>query len=166
MNSIEISINMETDAIKFYEEAAGKTAHPAGKKMFLSIAEDEKRHLEMLSCILKGLDIHYKDASPMQNMKTIFESLKENMMQRIAATNDELEAFKVAMKMETEGLEFYRNLLSQVNSDKEKQLFEKLIYEEQQHYDMFANTYAFLSDTGNWFMWNEHSIIDGGTPWA
>jgi hypothetical protein len=33
--------------------------------------------------------------------------------------------------------------------------------EEQQHYDIFANTHSFLSDTGNWFMWEEHSIVEG-----
>jgi rubrerythrin len=37
MNAVEIAIKMETDAIKFYREAAEKTKHPVGKKMFLSI---------------------------------------------------------------------------------------------------------------------------------
>ena len=37
----------------------------------------------------------------------------------------------------------------------------RLVKEEQQHYDVFANTYSFMSDTGNWFMWDEHSIVEG-----
>jgi rubrerythrin len=48
MNALEIARKMETDAIKFYKEASEKTRHPAGKKMFLSIVEDEKRHLQMI----------------------------------------------------------------------------------------------------------------------
>ena len=166
MNAIEIAIKMETDAINFYNEASKKANHSVGKKMFLTIAEDEKRHLDMLNQILKGLDIKIKDVSPMKNIKTVFEEMKDEMMHKVEATTDELEAFKIAMKMEKEGIEFYKKAASGAKTDKEKSLFERLIKEEQQHYDIFANTYFFLSDTGSWFMWEEHSIVDGGTPWA
>jgi rubrerythrin len=166
MNAIEIAIKMETDAIKFYKEAAEKTKHSVGKKMFLTIAEDEKRHLEMLSHIVKGLDIKIKDVSPMKNIKTIFESMKNDMMKRVEATTDELEAFKIAMRMEKQGVEFYKKAVLNAKTEKEKSLFAALIKEEQQHYDIFSNTHFFLSDTGSWFMWEEQSIVDGGTPWA
>lgn len=166
MNAIEIAIKMETDAINFYREAAERTQHPVGKKMFLSITEDEKRHLELLSQIFKEINISIEEVSPMQNIKTIFKSMKDAMMKRIEATADELEAFKIAMQMEKEGIEFYKNARNQANTEKEKLLFERLVKEEQQHYDIFANTYFFLSDTGSWFMWEEHSIVDGGTSWA
>lgn len=166
MNSIQIAVRMETDAIKFYTEAANKTLNPVGKKMFLAIAEDEKRHLDILGKILKGLDMHMSDANPMQNVMTIFESMKNSMMKKVAATDDEMEAFKIAIQMEKEGIEFYKNLLTESKSDKETALFEKLIAEEQQHHDIFANTYSYLADTGNWFMWQERSIVDGGTPFA
>lgn len=165
-NAVEIAIRMETDAINFYASTSEKTKNPVGKKMFLTIAEDEKRHLETLSQIFKGLDIKPKDISPMQNIKTIFESMRDKMMERVEATSDELEAFKIAMDMEKEGIEFYKKVSTESQTDKEKALFERLINEEQQHYDIFSNTYFFLSNTGNWFMWEEHSIVDGGTPWA
>jgi rubrerythrin len=166
MNAIEIAIKMETDAINFYGEAAEKTKHPVGKKMFLSITEDEKRHLEMLSQIFKDINIQVEELNPMKNIKTIFESMKDDMMKRVEATLDELDAFKIAMQMEKEGVEFYKKAESEAQTEKERSLFKQLIKEEQQHYDIFANTYFFLSDTGSWFMWEEHSIVDGGTPWA
>lgn len=166
MNAIEIAIKMETDAIKFYNEASQKMVHPVGKKMFLSIAEDEKRHLDMLSRIFKDLEISIKDVSPMKNIKSIFEEMKHEMMERIEATKDELEAFKIAMEMEKEGIEFYKKAALEAQKEKERLLFERLIHEEEQHYNIFANSYFFMSDTGSWYMWEEHSIVDGGTPWA
>jgi len=166
MNAIEIAIRMEKDAIKFYTEAAEKTKHLVGKKMFLSITEDEKRHLEMLSQIFKEMNIKIQDVSPMNNIRTVFETMKDKMQEKIEATNDELDAFKIAMQMEKEGIEFYKKAGSEAKTEKERALFQRLVTEEQQHYDIFANTYAFLTDTGNWFMWEEHSIVDGGTPWA
>lgn len=166
MNAIELSIKMETDAIKFYKEAADKTKNLIGKKMFLSVMADEERHLEMLSAIFKGLDMSCSDVSPMRNIKTIFELMKDSMLKRVEATDDELDAFRIAMEMESEGIEFYKKILADTKNEKEKILFEKLISEEKEHYKVFSNTYSFMLDTGDWFMWDEHSIVDGGTPWA
>jgi rubrerythrin len=161
MNALEMAMKMETDSIKFYTEAAEKTKYPAGKKMFQTITEDEKRHLEMIAQIIKGLNIAVKDMSPMKRVKTIFETMKNEMMKKVAATSDELEAFKIAMQMEQEGEAFYKKSLAAAKTEKEKALFERLIEEERQHYRIFSNTYQFLSDTGNWFMWSEHSIVEG-----
>jgi rubrerythrin len=161
MDALELAINMEKDAIAFYTEAARKTKHPVGKKMFQTITEDEKRHLEMVSQIIKGMNITHKNMSPMKNVKTVFESMKVEMMKKVEATADELEAFKIAMRMEKEGLEFYKKTLAGSKMDPERALLELLIKEEQQHYDIFANTYQFLSDSGNWFMWEERGIVEG-----
>ncbi|MBI5741948.1 MAG: ferritin family protein [Nitrospirae bacterium] len=166
MNAIEISKKMETDAIRFYTEAGKKMRHPAGKKMFETVTEDEKRHLEIVNNILNGLDMQVKDFHQIKSVRTVFESLKDVMMSKVRAATDELEAFKIAMHMEKEGVEFYRKLMSKSKTKKEKTLFARLIMEEEQHYEVFANTYDFLQDTGNWFMWEEHSMVDGGTPWA
>ena len=162
MDALEMAMKMETDAISFYTEASQKTRYPVGKKMFLTIAEDEKRHLAMITQIVKGLQITHADVSPLRNVKTVFESMKQEMMKKIEATNDELEAFKVAMRMEKEGMEFYIKTLAASKKDKERALLERLIGEEQQHYDIFANTHQFLADTGNWFMWEERGIVEGG----
>jgi len=166
MNALEMAIKMETDAIRFYTEAAQKTKYPAGKKMFLTITEDEKRHLQMVSQIVKGLNVTIKDVSPMKNVKTVFETMKAEMMRKVEATADELEAFKIAMEMEKEGVEFYKKTLAKTGKEKEKALLEQLIREEEEHYAIFSNTYQFLANSGSWFMREEHSIVDGGTPWA
>ena len=162
MDALELAMKMETDAISFYTEAARKTRYPAGKIMFQTITEDEKRHLDMISQVIKGLGMTHKEVSPLGNIKTVFEVLKDEMMQKVEATTDELEAFKIAMKMEREGKAFYEKTLSQAKTEKEKALLKRLIFEEQQHYDIFSNTYQFLSDTGNWFLWEERGIVEGG----
>jgi len=161
MNALEVARKMETDAIKFYTEAAGKSNYEAGKKMFLSITEDEKRHLVLISDLIKGMNITIQDVSPMDKVKTVFESMKDSMMKKVAASKDELDAFKIAMEMEKEGQKFYQQSLAAAKTDKEKALFTRLIEEERQHYEIFANTYSHLSDTGNWFLWEERGVIEG-----
>lgn len=166
MDAIDISLKMETDAVKFYTEAAERTSHVVGKKMFLSIAEDEKRHIDMLNALLKGMEVTHKDFNPMEKIRTVFEELKDQMRERVQATTTETEALELALKMEKEGVEFYRKVAAESTDAKSRDLFERLIREEEKHYEIFSNTLDFLTDTGNWFMWEEHSMVDGGTPWA
>ncbi len=162
MDALEMAMKMETDAITFYTEAAKKTKYPAGRKMFLAVTEDEKRHLEMITQIVKGMHVTHKDVSPMKNVKTVFEAMKNEMMKKVEATADELEAFSIAMQMEKEGKAFYEKTLAKATKEKEKELLKRLIAEEEQHYAIFANTHQFLADTGNWFMWEERGIVEGG----
>jgi rubrerythrin len=82
-------------------------------------------------------------------------------MKRAEATADEQEAFKIAMEMEKKGMEFYTKAMSQTPSDKEQRLFQQLAKEEQEHYAVFSQTYSFLNETGNWFLWEEKGIIEG-----
>jgi len=166
MNAIELAIKQETDGIAFYMKAAEKTSHPVGKKMFLSIIDDEKRHLEALSRIFKELDITYESVSPMARVKTVFEENRDRMMARLPATADDLEALKVALELERASVDFYKRLAAEAANPKEKTLFERLIPEEEEHFRIFNNTYSFLTDSGNWYMWDEYEIVDGGTPWA
>jgi rubrerythrin len=162
MNALEIATKMETDAISFYTEAARKTNHPIGKKMFQAIVEDEKRHLEMIARLIKGLEISPLDLTPIDRIQSVFQASKREMMQRIEVTTDELEAFRIAMEMERQGKALYEKVHLEAKTDREKVFFENLIREEQAHYRMFFNTYQYLSDTGNWFLWEERGIVEGG----
>ena len=165
-NIVELAMKTETDAIDFYGKAALKTQNPVGKKMFLSIVEDEKRHLEILKCIFSGMDMDIPEVSPMKKIRTVFEENRDLMLGRVAATADETDALQIAMGMEKESVDFYEKAASQAKSAREKTIFEMLVKEEEEHYAIFSNTYQFLVDSGNWFMWEEHSAVDGGTPWA
>lgn len=160
--AVETAIKMETDAVKFYREASHKTSHVLGKRLFESFVVDELRHLKMLQDIMNGLDIEIKYARPKEDIKTVFSELKAQMMQRISATTDEKEAVKVALDFEKEGYNYYKKAAIEAQDAKEKRLFEVLTVEEERHYKLLENTNRFFENTGDWFMWEEHGILEGG----
>ncbi|GAB4544004.1 MAG: ferritin family protein [Thermodesulfovibrionia bacterium] len=166
MDALELAIRMEKDAIDFYKDAVKRTRHPFGKRMFEGFIEDEKRHLKALDDIFSGLGLRMDPQSPMKNVRSIFEELRDEMMQRIEADSDEIDAIKVALDIEKKGYDLYRKMVEESTDEKIKELFDLLSKEEEEHFNILQNTLSFLEDTGNWFMWEEHSIIDGGTPWA
>lgn len=161
MNAAEIARKMESDAVAFYKEAAEKTSHPVGKKIFLSIMEDEIKHTKMIESVLKGMDITDETAEPMERVMSVFEQMRPDLEKQLTATSDDKDALKIAMEMEKKGFEFYQQSEAEATDDKTKALFSKLARDEDQHYRMFANTYNFLNDTGNWFMWEEKGVIEG-----
>ena len=161
MNAAEMARKMETDAVAFYKEAAGRTSHPVGREMFLSIMEDEIRHTRMIEAVLKGMDITEDSAEPMDRVKSVFEEMRPELEKKISATSDDKEALKVAMEMEKKGYDFYRESEAKAADEKTRELFKRLAKDEDQHYRMFANTYNFLNDSGNWFMWEEKGVIEG-----
>jgi rubrerythrin len=71
-----------------------------------------------------------------------------------------MDAVKIALQMEKEGFEFYRKAAGAA-SGKEKELFERLGIEENDHYSILMETYTFLDNTGHWFMYEERGIIEG-----
>jgi rubrerythrin len=161
MSSVEIALKMELDAVEFYSKCAEKTKSPIGKKMFLSIADDERHHVACANKVVRGLGFDPSKNTPKQNMKTIFENNKNILSQKVTATTDDLEALTIAMKMEKDGVEFYRKAAAEASTPEEKAFFECLIKDEEEHYAIFENAHSLLSDTSNWFMWDEHAIYEG-----
>ncbi len=159
--AIETAIKMETDAIAFYGEAANRTTHPFGKEMFKGFVKDETRHLRMLNEIFRGMDIHFEFVRPKDTIRTVFSDQKDAMMQRVKALENELEAIKIAMHMEKDGFDYYREAAAKAADPKEKELFERMAVEENDHFSILNETYTFLDNTGNWYMYEERGIIEG-----
>jgi len=160
-DAIETAIKMETDAMAFYREAANKTNHPFGKEMFKGFIKDETRHLKILQDTFKGIDSDIELVRPKDSIKTVFSELKEEMMQRVKVLDSELEAVNIALKFEKEGFDFYKKAAAAAESHKEKELFEKLSLEENDHYTILLETSKFLDNTGQWYMYEERGILEG-----
>ena len=163
---IKTAIKMETDGIKFYQGAADKTSHPFGKEMFLSFKKDEERHLRVLQEILNDLGFSnfekYFGETPRNRIKTVFKEVRNEIRESVAASPDEMEALQVGMKMEEKSVYFYQDALSKATSSATKELLERLILEEKDHYQILENTHSFLQDSGDWFLWEEKGLLDGG----
>jgi len=166
-NVIRTAIKMEEDGIDFYHKAAEKTSHPFGKRMFLSFAEDEKRHLTVLRDILADLKFSdfsqfFGEKKPGEKIKTLFREVKSELKERIAANPDELEALKIGMNMESKSIEFYESSMKKTQNSHLKSFFKRLIEEEKEHYQLLQNTHSYLKDSGDWFLWEERGLLDGG----
>ncbi|MBI5641630.1 MAG: ferritin family protein [Nitrospirae bacterium] len=161
MSSIETALKMEQEAVDFYRKCAEKTTNPLGKKMFQGIMEDEQYHIACALNLQKGRKVMPAKGMPLEEMEKLFEQHKKEMLGQVSSTSDDLEALTVAMGMEKESVEFYKNAAEQAASPEEKVLFDCLIKDEEEHFRIFQNTHSLLSDPGNWFMREEQGIVEG-----
>lgn len=163
---IRTAIEMEKNGMDFYHKAEEKTSYPLAKKMFLSFAEDEKRHLTVLKKIL--VDLKFSDfdqffgEKPRQKIKNIFKEAKNEIKERIVANPDELEALKIGMDMELGSIEFYQEALDKSEDNHQKAFLERMVEEEKEHLQLLQNTHSYLKDSGDWFLWEEKGLLDGG----
>jgi len=163
---IRTAIKMEESGIGFYQKAEEKTSYPLAKKMFLSFAEDEKRHLTVLKKILTDLKFSDLDQffaeRPRQKIENIFRKVKNEIKERITANPDELEALKIGIDMELESVQFYQTALEKNEDNLQKAFLRRLVEEEKEHLQMLQNTHSYLKNSGDWFLWEEKALLNGG----
>ncbi len=162
MNALELAIRRKENAIVHYKKAMENCGHPSGAKMFRVVLDEEERHLDALKKMGLDLEADLKRLGDVENLATIMDRMSTHEGPDAAVCSlDEMDAFKVAMDMEKDDYAFYKELAAMTLDKKEKALFEKLAQEEEQHYEVLVETHSFLTDTGNWFMWEDHSIAEG-----
>ncbi|HHW55421.1 MAG: ferritin family protein [bacterium] len=157
---IEKALDFEREGHEFYEKLAGEVANPLAKKLFASLAEQEKEHMERIQEIYAS-DFQVSGQAPgtaenmEETMKQIFHELDESK-KRIPL--EQLEGYKLAMELEKRGIKMYRELAEKALGEKEKAFFEALAREEREHLTALDNVYRFLVDTSTWHAEEESRV--------
>lgn len=163
---IATAVKMETDGINFYSAASRKVRSTAGRLMFEAFVKDEENHLRVLKEIVNEMFHQSLDeafaSNPASKVKSVFEEKRAMLDKKIEADPGDLETLEIAMSMEDESYRLYKEAGENTQDKDRRALFERLASEEKQHYTLFQNAHTYLSDTGNWFIYEEHGIMDGG----
>jgi len=159
------AIQMETDGIKFYNDLATKTLHPMGKAMFKSFAEDEKSHAKRLRSLLSN----DKEASPSgekhpthpgERVVTIFQKMGKELKSKVDVNTNDIEAVRLAMKMEESGTKFYEQAAKDAHNTKDAETYRFLANEEKTHCAILKNTLECLENAEKWEAEKEGRIYD------
>ena len=159
------ALKLEQDGRRFYLAMAKKSKNPLGKKTLKAIADDEIRHIREIRRTAEDfkwvLNKPAKTGAAGKRWQTIFsEAIRDKRLTKANLTD--LKAFKVAMKLETKGYDYYKKSAKKIADLKGKKFFEFLAAEENGHYGIFERTYNYLKDPENWFKGEEKPIYEGG----
>ncbi len=168
---MQVAIEMEQDAQRFYQHAASQSSNPLAKRTFEMLSEWEVEHEKLLrdvhgkteatdSCpALSELDAEQIDMIAAAG--TIFRSALEDVSETLGEDPTLEGAYATAMDKERKAIAFYRSQLDEAQSDAETQLYEFLLGQERGHLNLLATTEEYLNDTHYWNFKQEQWIVTG-----
>jgi rubrerythrin len=166
--ALRTAIQMEIDGKEFYRKASRASANKLGRNLLNKLAEEEDTHRKVFENIYN--DIRAKKSWPAEQFKpdggrglrTIFARALEDGDRNVKAIPTELDAIQTAMTMENKTYDFYKKRGGLATFDAEKQLYEALAIQEEEHHRVLLDYYEFLKNPAAWFVQKEHPSLDGG----
>lgn len=168
LKALKTAIQMEIDGKEFYLKASQASQNELGKKLLKELAAEEDEHRKVFEDIYR--DISAKKGWPEgkfrtdggKGLRTIFARALEEMDKDVSAIPTELDAVQTAMEMENKTYDFYRSWSGKAAYDAERQFYEALAVQEEEHYRVLLDYYEFLKNPEAWFVQKEHPSLDGG----
>ena len=130
MNTYAKAIKLEQDGASYYEEQAKLHPDTAISKIFLRLAEAERRHEAAIKNFEQGQGFGEQVDTDMPSLFTG----KGDVKSEVRPQPDELEVYLDAAELEQKSISMYRRLLKEATDEHEKALLNWLIDEERRHY--------------------------------
>ena len=151
---IKQAIISEIEGYEFYKLAAKQATATVVKETYLSLAEEEKKHVIWLQDLLKQMDSedHRLDLESVETPPSP-ELFKWEKLDR-ENPQTTISVFGIALQLEKSSYEFYGEAAEKMTDEVAKKLFKILEAWEKAHYDMFDKEYKLLKE--EW--WSEQSF--------
>ncbi len=167
LKPFDFALKLEEAGREFYLNEAAKMHSEAAKRIFLSIADEELKHIERINKIFASVDKDIK-GSGWDKIKIEKGRLGEIFKSEIKgkpkgpSTNAEQKAIEMAMENETRGYNFYDKTARETNDADVMSFFQTLMKEENAHFKILQDTREYLFDTADWYIKLEGRTIEGG----
>ncbi|WP_273702654.1 ferritin family protein [Thermoanaerobacter sp. A7A] len=149
MTNVEFAIQMEKDGEKYYKEQAQKNKGNELENLFLDLANDEKKHAEIIENWAKKNIFDLKESEIIKKFTNVFKN-KDEVKSNVRFKPEQLEIYQFALKIENESIDLYEKMLKEAKDDLEKRLFEFLIREENRHKEIFENLVDHVRKAEEW----------------
>jgi len=168
LGALQTAIKMEIDGKQYYLKAAGASGNALGKKLLERLASEEDIHRQVFERIYK--DISAKKGWPEKafksdggsGLRTVFAKALKTIDKDVKSLASELDAIQTAMAMENKTYDFYKSRSGKARYAAEKQYYEELTMQEEEHHRVLLDYYEFLKNPAAWFVQKEHHSFDGG----
>lgn len=142
IDALKIALNIEKDGYDFYAAAATKTTDAKTKKIFLMLANEEKKHLSLIRKIQDDLidPVTYfiSDEAVVEDyLRRIIETKIFNKTDDIDTVIKEIktdkDAIRIAMQAEKDSLDFFTRMAELTRDNEGQNTFRQLARSEEYH---------------------------------
>jgi rubrerythrin len=149
MNTLDYAIKMEYDGEKYYREQAEINKDNGLYVVCNLLAEEEKKHAQLLENKKKQLAYNLDDSEFLVNAQNVYTGSKGI---EVEETNypSQLDFYRIVCEMEKESVDLYQEFLSESTNEADRKLFEYLINQEKQHLTAFEEMSRLLQNAEWW----------------
>jgi rubrerythrin len=161
--AMKTAIEMEKSGHRFFTEAAKRVRHDVGRRMFSRLAAEEMTHLQAFEKIFSevsgGADFGeaLKAVKPAERVPYFDEARKQFKSMDLSV---ELDYLRQALDLERKAMRFFEHAMKEAETSEAREIFKRILDEEQLHYDLIQAEIDSLSGSGFWFDVHE-SYMDG-----
>lgn len=155
--ALEMAIQLEREGQAFYKKAAARTLSEKGRAMFLSLADDEKRHEQILERQCNALtenqcfaDIPEMGAVSADWDAPIFPKDASIFEKVVRGDASDVDALLFAIQAENKSFELYRKLAKETDDAAGQAMFRWLASVERGHFNQLMLNYESLLSSGAW----------------
>lgn len=149
MNVLAVAIAMEVDLEQYYLKQAEINKDNSLQVVFTMLAEDERKHADLLRNKAEKLNYELEASQTLVESKKLFKEMEDFNLE-IKDLPSQLDSFRLALEMEKKSIDAYEKILLETEDQKAKELFEFLIKQEQDHYEIIQNLVTHLRKAEEW----------------
>ncbi len=161
MDVIEVlktGMSTELWGMRFYEQAAARTADETGKAVFQSLVKEEQSHLDII-CGQYAAVTAGEGCVSVDRAKELAKTVDPMAIFPEAATAEELipaeftdeQALQMAMDFEQRGFDIYTTAAAGAQAGDVKEMWGFLAKAEDKHYAFLQETLEYLTTNGVWY---------------
>lgn len=152
MDIFEFAIEREKLSEDYYRQLAEKTGSEGLHNIFIMLAEEEKKHAQVVRDMQKQPMTTVTETSVLDDARKVFEKMKV-ATEKFDVSIGEPELYKKACQIETESEKYYREKAEESQNPQHKDIFLKLAAEENKHYRLLESIGTFV-ERPKWFLEN------------
>jgi len=147
MDIYEFAVQMERDGEKYYREQAEKNAGNGLKGVFEMLADDEKRHAEILEKKAAGTALVQTDT--LAKSKSVFVGISD-FKEETKAAPGQIDLYTMALDMEKKSIDLYEGYLAKAEDKAQKEIFSYLVSQEKEHYAVIEELLVMVRHALQW----------------
>ena len=169
-DALKKALEMEEKGFGFYKDIVRKVENDATKKMFEFLAKNELLHIESIKSfydsLVKNGDFPELNLDELMSERkkdlSIFAMSIADLKGKVKKSDADKEACEFAMEFENSGYRYYEAMRKDTKNKKLVKLLDFLLEEEKAHCDNITKLHAYITDSANWYMYEEESFPQGG----
>lgn len=151
LNVLKKAILLESRGHAFYSKVAEQSDKPAVKQFFEMMADEEKRHMQVLEEQFKAFHQSGSFSNATQQSRDsegfAAEVITQDLVRSLSAASFEAAAIAAAMTLEKNAIRLYADRANATRDPEEKALYEWLTTWEESHLDFLAKVEREITET-------------------